>query len=165
MTHTAILRSHNGGSRVGQENRRLLTACDCRLHNAGFRGVQAVARITRRNIRNPGAVGLPAATGIALLKPGLLTRGKLQQSRADIRQRTLQSEVLRLAGERQGRITIVEVVEEFAISPEEAKKVLDALAIEGMADFAVTDSGMVVYDFRELRQMDDKTKARGILDD
>ena len=111
------------------------------------------------------AVILPALTGAVLLKPGLVPRGRLQRNRSEIRQRTLQSEVLRLAGERKGRITIVEVVEQFAVTPEEAKAALDALALEGMADYAVTDSGMVVYDFRELRQLEDKSKARGILDD
>jgi hypothetical protein len=111
------------------------------------------------------AVIVPAVTGAVLLKPSLVPRGRLQTNKAEIRRRTLQSEVLRLAGERQGRITIVEVVEAFAVTPEEAKDVLDALALEGMADFAVTDSGMVVYDFRELRQLEDKSKARGILDD
>jgi len=110
-------------------------------------------------------VVVPAITGAVLLKPAMVPRGRLQHSRSEIRQRTLQSEVLRLAGEHQGRITIVEVVEEFAVTPEEAKEALDALALEGMADYAVTDSGMVVYDFRELRQLEDKSKARGILDD
>jgi hypothetical protein len=111
------------------------------------------------------AVLLPAVTGGFLLKPAAAPRGRLPHNREQIRQRTLQSEVLRLAGERQGRLTIVEVVEQFAVTPEEAKTALDALALEGMADFAVTDSGMVVYDFPELRQLEDKSKAKGILDD
>jgi hypothetical protein len=111
------------------------------------------------------SVGLPAAAGIALLKPGLLGSRRLQKSRADIRQRTLESEVLRLAAQRQGKLTIVEVVTDLAILPEEAKAVMDSLAIKGLADFAVTDSGVVVYDFQDVRKLPDKASAKGILDD
>ena len=111
------------------------------------------------------SAGLPAAAGIALLKPGIFGSRRLQKNKADIRQRTLESEVLRLAALRQGKLTIVEVVTDLAILPEEAKAVMDSLALKGLADFAVTDSGIVVYDFQEVRNLPDKSSAKGILDD
>ena len=111
------------------------------------------------------AVVLPAAGGALLLKPGLGIPRNLQKRRAEIRQRTLESEVLRLAGERQGKLTVVEVVTALAILPEEAKAVMDELALKGLADYAVTDSGIVVYDFHDVRRLSDKSSAKGILDD
>ena len=59
---------------------------------------------------------------------------------------------------------ILEVVTALAITPEQAKDVLDGLARDGFADFQVTDSGVVVYDFQDIRRLGDKSSARNILE-
>ncbi|MEX1181730.1 MAG: hypothetical protein WEF86_00740 [Gemmatimonadota bacterium] len=108
-------------------------------------------------------VALPAAGGIALLS-GRLRGGGSGARRDELRQQTLEAELLRLAGTRAGKLTIVEAVGELAISPEDAKQALDALAVRGLADFEVTDSGVVVYVFHDVQRLGDKPHSRGLLE-
>ena len=107
---------------------------------------------------------LPLGFGIKLLRDHFGRDKRVDANKADMRNRTLNAEVLKLAGSHGGKLTIVEVVTALAITSDEAKRVLDSLALEGHADFQVTDSGVVVYDFQEIRRMDDKSTARGILE-
>lgn len=110
------------------------------------------------------AVALPAAGGVALVTGRLSGRRSSGARRDELRQQTLEAELLRLAGRRGGKLTIVEAVGELAISPEDAKQALDALAVRGLADFEVTDSGIVVYVFHDVRNLDDKSGSRGLLE-
>jgi hypothetical protein len=108
---------------------------------------------------------LPAAGGLALLTGRWGWHGgRTGARREELRRETLQAEMLRLAGRHGGRLTIVEVVGALAISPEEAKESLDALAVRGLADFEVTDSGVVVYVFRDVQHLDEKGSSRGLLE-
>jgi hypothetical protein len=106
---------------------------------------------------------LPAAGGVALVT-GRVRGRALGARRDELRQQTLEAELLRIAGARGGRLTIVEAVTELAVTPDEAKQSLDALAVRGLADFHVTDSGVVVYVFHDIEQLGDKTDARGLLE-
>jgi predicted ArsR family transcriptional regulator len=72
---------------------------------------------------------------------------------------------MRLAARRGGRLTVVEVITELAVSTEAAKESLDALAMQEVADMEVTDSGMLVYAFRDIQNLSQKENAKGILDD
>ena len=108
------------------------------------------------------AVVLPAAGGIALIRGQ--RGGRLTARREALRQETLQAELLRLAGQHGGRITIVEAVTALAIPPEEAKHALDELAVRGLADFEVTDSGVVVYVFYDVQRLGEKNESRKLLD-
>lgn len=110
-------------------------------------------------------VALPAVFAFKLFYDMLTGDKRVAANKADLRTRTLEAEALKLAEGRGGKLTILEVVKEFAISPEDAKETLDGLARRGLADFQVTDTGVVVYDFVELRRLADKENARGILDD
>jgi len=109
-------------------------------------------------------VALPAAGGVALLTGRIGPRGRIGRRQEALRRQTVESELLRLAGRSGGRLTIVEVTAELAIPPEEAKQALDALALRGLADFEVTDSGVVVYVFHDIRHLGDKASARGLLE-
>ena len=109
-------------------------------------------------------VALPGFFGIKLLRKHFGRDERVERNKADLRQRTLSAEVLRLAGERGGKLTIVEVMTAMAITGDQAKEVLDHLALQGIADFQVTDSGVVVYDFQDIRRLGDKTDAKGILE-
>lgn len=106
--------------------------------------------------------GLPGATGLYLLLGG---RARRTAAKAELRARTIDSELLRLAAEREGKLTVVEVVTTMALSSEEAGRRLDELARKGMAELHVSDSGQIVYDFPQVRMLEDKDSARGILDD
>ncbi|HEX7089523.1 MAG TPA: hypothetical protein VF192_05265 [Longimicrobiales bacterium] len=108
-------------------------------------------------------VGLPAFGGVALIaRPG--ARRRLARRREELRRQTLEAEVLRLAGRHGGRLTVVEVVTELAVDADDAKQVLDALMVGGLAEIEVTDSGMLVYTFRDVASLPHKSSARGLLE-
>jgi hypothetical protein len=102
----------------------------------------------------------PAAGGIALLR----RRSAHGPRTRELRQRTLEAEILRLATRQQGRLTALEVATEFAITPEEAKATLDGFVSREIADLAMTERGVLVYTFHETQGVADKHAARGLLD-
>jgi hypothetical protein len=110
------------------------------------------------------AVGLPAAGGSALIYSHVRSKGRLAGRKAGLRQQTLEAEVLRLAVQHQGKLTVVETVSALAVTPEEAKEALDALARRGLADFEVTESGVIVYAFHDVQRLSEKSRAKGILE-
>ena len=103
----------------------------------------------------------PAAGGIALLRGTDLARGKRLDQ---LRQQTIDAEVLRLAVTEGGRLTAVEVATSLAITPEQAKDTLDALVARDVADIAVTERGVVVYTFHDAKHLGGKGDAKGVLD-
>jgi hypothetical protein len=107
---------------------------------------------------------LPAAGGVALLTGRVRMGNAAGVRKLELRQQTLEAELLRIARSHEGRLTIVEAVSELAVTPEEAKQSLDTLAVRGLADFEVTDSGVVVYVFHDLEHLGDKSRSRGLLE-
>jgi hypothetical protein len=107
---------------------------------------------------------LPAAGGVALLTGRVRMANAAGVRKLELRQQTLEAELLRIARSHEGRLTIVEAVSELAVTPEEAKQSLDTLAVRGLADFEVTDSGVVVYVFHDLEHLGDKSRSRGLLE-
>ena len=108
--------------------------------------------------------GIPGAFGIALLAGRGFGRGKLNASKAALRRQTIEAEVLRLAGDRGGKLTVVEVVSNLALDHEEASRILDDFARRGIAEIQVTESGGLVYDFRDVRLLGEKDSARDVLE-
>jgi hypothetical protein len=109
-------------------------------------------------------VVLPAAGGLALAAGQLRGRGRLARRKEELRRQTVESEILRLAEQRGGKLTAVEVASEMAISPETAKDALDSLALRELAEIEITDSGLIVYALRDVRHLAEKPHARGVLD-
>src|SRR5918999_4893219 len=109
-------------------------------------------------------VALPAAGSILLASGHFRGRGRLTRRREELRRQTVESEILRLAGQRGGRLTAVEVASDMAISPEAAKDALDALALREQAELEVTESGVIVYAFHDVRHLEEKSRAKGVLD-
>jgi hypothetical protein len=124
---------------------------------ADVAGAQAIAALII-------TVVLPAAAGAALITGRLGSRGRLSARREALRRQTLEAELLRLARRHSGRLTLVEVVSELAVSADDAKEALDDLAVRGLADFEVTDSGVVVYVFHDVQHIEDKHDSRGLLE-
>ena len=107
-------------------------------------------------------VGLPAAFGVTLLqRPG----GRRSKRVEELRQQTIEAEVLRLAMQHDGRLTAVEVASALALPSESAKAVLDSLAEREIADLEITNKGVIVYAFHDAKHLGGKHSARGILDD
>ncbi|CAN5606121.1 hypothetical protein BH24GEM3_BH24GEM3_24810 [soil metagenome] len=70
---------------------------------------------------------------------------------------SLQQPVLKLAGQRRGRLTVTEVATEMGWSLPRAEKVLESLNDGLRVDSEVTDEGVVVYEFRELLAAPDRS--------
>jgi hypothetical protein len=106
-------------------------------------------------------VGLPAAGGVALLR-GI---GGARTARAErLRQQTIDAEILRLAAQQAGKLTAVEVATALALPPETAKASLDGLVEREVADLEITDAGVIVYAFHDVKNVGGKATARGVLD-
>ena len=108
-------------------------------------------------------VALPAAAGIALIR-GIATFGRRSARVEELRQRTIEAEILRLAIQHNGRLTAMEVATALALPSETAKATLDAMAERELADLEITDRGVIVYSFHDARHLGGKHSARGILD-
>lgn len=109
-------------------------------------------------------VALPGVGGIALMSGRFGRRKQLAERRDRLRQQTFESEILRLAAQRGGRLTVVEIMTEFAIPQDHANALLESLVVRELADIEVTDSGIVVYAFHDVKHLGDKTRARRMLD-
>lgn len=104
----------------------------------------------------------PAVGGIALLRGG----GTARARRLDqLRQQSIDAEILRLAVAEGGMLTAVEVATALTLTPEAAKEKLDALVGRDVADIAVTERGVVVYTFHDAKHIGGKGNAKGVLDD
>lgn len=110
-------------------------------------------------------IGLPAVGAGLLARSYLGERARLSGRKAQLREQTLGAEILRLAGEHGGRLTAVEVATHLALTPEAAKEALDALTVRGHADLEVTEAGVLVYSFYDVRHLGGKSSAKGLLDD
>ncbi|MCP4353106.1 MAG: hypothetical protein GY795_47250 [Desulfobacterales bacterium] len=53
---------------------------------------------------------------------------------------------------------------EFAADAETAKNALESFANEGISEIQLTDSGVLVYSFYDIRHLAEKESARGVLD-
>lgn len=109
-------------------------------------------------------VVLPAAGAGLLIRSHFRERSRLHGRKALLRQQTLDAEILRLAGENAGKLTVLEVATQLAVSPEEAKIALDQLLMREHADLELTDDGVMVYQFYDIRHLGGKQTSKGILD-
>jgi predicted DNA-binding transcriptional regulator len=109
-------------------------------------------------------VVLPGSAGVVLLRRHIRNKGAIGDRKELLRKQTLEAEVLRLAAQHGGKLTIVETVTDLAITPEAAKEALDELARRGLADFEVTESGVVVYAFHDVQRLSEKPHSKGILE-
>ncbi len=111
------------------------------------------------------AVGIPGAAGGTLLYQHFSRGKKLAGSRDQLKRQTQESELLRLAGKFGGRLTVVEVVREMAVTHAEAEELLRSLQVRGFTEIEITDSGMLVYRFSDIQLLGEKATGKGVLDD
>lgn len=105
---------------------------------------------------------LPLGGGFYLLKQSNTQDKSILASKSQLAQKTLQAEILRLAAQQQGRLTVLEVTQAFALSHEQAEAALDELALSKMAEHQLTDDGLLVYTFPEIQQLAHKNQAKAI---
>ena len=110
------------------------------------------------------AVGIPAAAGIALIRGHYHNRRLLTADRAELRLQTWESELVKLAAEKGGKLTVVEAVAATGLRVPQVEEALRSLNQQGVADIDVTDSGMLVYRFPEIQLLEEKGGSKPILD-
>lgn len=107
-------------------------------------------------------VALPAAGGVALLRGAL--GGNSKERMAQLRRQTIDAEILRLAMQRQGRLTVVEVTSALALTGEEAKAALDDLERREVADLDFTEDGVLFYTFHDAKYLKGTAKPKELPD-
>ncbi len=107
---------------------------------------------------------LPFSGGAAILFSNYKDKKKLTLSKSLLAKKTLESEVLKLAKEKGGSLTAIEVVTEFAVDIDTAKQTLDSLAEQSVAEIELTESGIIVYSFYDIKHLKDKSTSKGVLD-
>ena len=108
--------------------------------------------------------GLPAGGGMWLLARHFGGRRRIGRRREQLRRDTIEAEVLKMAARHDGRLTAVEVSGELAVSPATAEEVLNGLMTRELAEIEITESGLLVYTFYDVRHLSEKRAARGILE-
>jgi hypothetical protein len=109
-------------------------------------------------------VVLPAAGAVLLARSHFADKSRLTGRRAELRRQATESELLRLAQGRGGKLLAVEAAMSLHLSEETARETLDVMVAAGRAELEVTDEGNLVYTFPTLTALADKSTARGILD-
>lgn len=110
-------------------------------------------------------VVLPAAGALLLARSHYAERSRLAGRRALLTRQATESELLRLAGARGGKLMAAEAAMAMHLSEDVAREALDGMVSGGRAELEVTDGGGLVYTFPTLALLADKGTARGILDD
>ena len=126
---------------------------------------------TDRALTSPPVVGaflitvvLPAAGAVLLARGHFAEKSRLTGRKAELRRNTIDAEILRLAGQHAGRLTAVEVATALSMTPEAAAEALSSLGVRGQADVEVTDDGVLVYSFYDVRHLGGKSTAKGVFD-
>jgi hypothetical protein len=107
------------------------------------------------------SVVLPAVGGIALFRG---VGAADQKRRAELRQQTIEAEVMKLAIQQRGKLTAIEVATALALPEDETKVALDAMVEREVADIEITDDGVIVYTFQSAKLLGNKDTSRDILD-
>ena len=109
-------------------------------------------------------VGIPGAVGGALLSQHFGGKKKLAGRREQLKRQTQEAELLRLAGEHDGRLTVVDVVRDLALANSDAEQLLRGVVERGDAEIEITDRGLLVYRFPDVQLLDEKSSSKGVLD-
>jgi hypothetical protein len=92
----------------------------------------------------------PIVVGSLLIRNHFLSNRKIsEESRKNILA-SREKEVLRLAKEKGGELTVPEIVSETSMNTEEADEIMRELVVKRYVDMKITNQGTVVYEFFEL---------------
>jgi hypothetical protein len=115
-----------------------------------------------------GVAAYALAFGFCTLLPvgigGALLADPRRHRLAEREEHALAAELLRLAEQRGGHLTVAEVMAWLGSSKAEAERALERLAQQGLAEYRVSASGVVVYRVSALLGAEEKRLAEGVLD-
>ncbi|HEU0302101.1 MAG TPA: hypothetical protein VFR37_21780 [Longimicrobium sp.] len=131
---------------------------------AGFLNSDAAVSAGARLLALGITMVLPAGGAVLLVRSYLEEKSRLSGRKAALRRQATESEILRLAQGRGGKLMAVEAALAMHLAEDTARETLDTMVAGGRAELEVTDAGNLVYTFPTLAQLSDKPTARGILD-
>ena len=105
----------------------------------------------------------PGVTGLALLRQHLRQVPPAPPTAPALPVMNEESRIVRLAEEKAGRLTVIEVVGELGLGAEAAEAFFADLVARDMADIEMTDSGLTVYVFRDILKLKDKGTSHDLL--
>lgn len=94
-------------------------------------------------------VALPGIVGFTLLRSGRDTG----ERRNALRDQTIESELLKLARQHQGRLTVNDVVTALALPAAQVQERLDAMVRREAADIDFTEDGVIYYTLHGARRL------------
>ncbi len=89
-----------------------------------------------------------AMFGAVPLVGGTILCGRMRRQGRLRKQELRERNVLQLAKDNQGNLTVADVAREMSVSSTEAKTMLDQCHSNGLADISVSESGAVIYSFK-----------------
>jgi|GEM_PF-1619322 len=111
-----------------------------------------------------GLFGLvPILNGVFMLQKYYRDRRRALEARERALKAEKEREIIQLAQQQKGRLTLTEIVAGTSLDMAEAEKILQEMATRGHVDIQVTDSGVIVYEFYEIAR-GDKDSTRGLLE-
>lgn len=75
-----------------------------------------------------------------------------------------QHRILRLARDRDGNLTVLEVATDLRLTVEKSEEILRELAARGHAEMRISESGMIVYAFPEIERWEERHWAKRVDD-
>ena len=92
----------------------------------------------------------PIATGVMLIRSNYLANKKKELESRKTILASREKEILKLAKQKDGELTIPEIVAETSMNTEEADEIMRELVVKRYVDMKITNQGSVVYEFFEL---------------
>jgi hypothetical protein len=109
-------------------------------------------------------VALPGAVGLALVHSHFAARSGLARRREALGRQTQEAELLKLAQEHQGKLTVVEAASRLALPAAAVEDLLRGLHNRGLAEIEITDAGLLVYTFPDVQKLPGKGTSRDVLE-
>ena len=92
----------------------------------------------------------PIGIGGLMLLSHFLEKRKALQGQQKALHNQQEKQVIRLAQQKGGRLTIPEIAVETSMTTAEAEEFMQEMASKGYVNMEVTDTGVIVYEFYEI---------------
>jgi hypothetical protein len=101
----------------------------------------------------------PIVGGLFTIRSHFTSKEKVSKEQKKAIQGAHEKEVILLAREKGGTLTIPEIIAESSLNSEEAEEVMKELVVKRYADMKMTDSGVIVYEFYEIMKQREEEAA------
>ena len=92
----------------------------------------------------------PIIVGSVIVRSHFTGKRRLIEAEQKALYEQREREIIRLAQQKRGRLSIPEIAVATSMNTEEADKMMREMAAKGYVDMQVTDSGVIVYEFYEI---------------